>query len=104
MSGGSYNYLYLLIDNEDIISYDKINNLKSMRNRLIELGFNDIANKISEILKSIEDIKQQIDCTADNFEKLEKVFKSVELYDSNDWDLEYVEKAIKEYREGNNNE
>ena len=91
MSGGSYNYL-CHADSSDI--GNSTEDLQKMSNRLIELGFPDVATDTQSVLNHLKEISNIID-------KISEVWKSVEWMDSGDWGIEDVYIEIAEYRKAN---
>lgn len=89
MSGGSHNYLYLAYQVSGL--YGRQDDIEFMSTRLKELGFNELAEVSLVILKDMQVVY-------DHAEKLERVWKAVEWYDSGDWGLDDVEQAAKEYK------
>lgn len=82
MSGGSYNYLYL----KDLDNLLHTPDLKDMENRLRELDASDAAEATGRVLEDGQ------------LEVLRPLWKAVEMYDSNDWGLHQVKRAISDYR------
>jgi hypothetical protein len=93
MSGGSHNYLCYK-DSDNIT--DHINDIEGMRDRLTELGFIDAAKETEELICIINAYKVRMETRID---RLNKVWKSVEWYDSSDSGLESVKQAVIQYRE-----
>ncbi|URN94572.1 MAG: hypothetical protein NAG76_22610 [Candidatus Pristimantibacillus lignocellulolyticus] len=94
MSGGSYNYLCITRD-EQLFEYGAINTLEQMSNRLIELGHEDAAKETYELKLIIQQAKLRANTIS---ERMNKVWKAVEWYDSADWGKDSVDKAISNYR------
>ena len=92
MSGGSYNYLCYK-DSDDI--WGAIKDLKSMRERLTELGFLDAATETESVMLMLDSFTVRLEARID---RLNEVWRSVEWMDSGDSGIESVEKAIEQYR------
>lgn len=90
MSGGSHNYLY----NQYYAGGMSQTDLENMAYRLLELGYDAIAD---DTLAQIQfrEIENYIPS-----EKLRKVWKAVEWYDSCDWALIEVQVAADYYMQG----
>lgn len=93
MSGGSYNYLCYK-DAYEI--HEKTEELNDMRDRLIELGFLDAASETESILLMLKSFEVRLQTRID---RLNKVWKAVEWFDSGDSGIERVNSEIKLYRE-----
>lgn len=93
MSGGSYNYLCIK-DFPEIC--EKQSDINDMVDRLIKLGYIDAAKETESVNLMIDAFQVRIEA---RLERLQKVWHAVEWFDSNDWGIEDVKKAIKEYRE-----
>lgn len=92
MSGGSYNDLYHK-DTDSILS--EIDELKRMRDRLVELDYLDAAKETESLILVIKSFYVQSETI---ISRLNKVWKSVECMDSSDLGMEEVKESIKEYR------
>lgn len=92
MSGGSYNYLYW-IEYQDIVSREE--DIENMRDRLAELGYDDLAKKTNTILEDNKKIQKQMN---ERLDKIRQVWKSVEYYDSSDVGLQDVKEAIYNFK------
>lgn len=92
MSGGSYNYLYSC-DHRHLI--DREEDLNRMAARLTELGFHDVAGETEDILAEIASFNRRVGRRAD---RLSKVWKSVEWFDSADAGLGQVADEVETYR------
>ncbi len=93
MSGGSYNYLCYKEINDLI--YDK-SDLRNMVDRLIELGYKDVAKETESLILTIDSFEVRASARID---RLKDVWHSVEWYDSGDSGKESIEKSVNEYRE-----
>ena len=93
MSGGSFNYLCYK-DGIDI--FERREELKSMRDRLIELGYLDAAKETESILLVMDSFEVRLQARLD---RIRDVWQTVEWCDSGDSEKEDVEKAIEKYRE-----
>lgn len=93
MSGGSYNYLCYKEYNE--IS-NHIQDIGKMRDRLIELGFKDVAQETESILLMINSFEVRVNA---RLERLQDIWKAVEWMDSGDSGIEYVNEEVLLYRE-----
>ncbi len=82
MSGGSYSNLYFQVQCEGQIDREI---LERMAERLGELGHKDAEARIAEALSTLDGMAD--------------IFKAVEWYDSSDWPISSVTKAIEEWRE-----
>lgn len=92
MSGGSYNYLYWL-EFQDVVSRQE--DLENMRDRLVELGFKDLAKETNNILNESLELQKKIN---EKLNKIRQVWKSVEYYDSSDVGLSDVKEEVSKYR------
>lgn len=91
MSGGSYDWLFTkslkeLINNE---------NLKEMRNKLIELGYYDAADETKAIQEIIKQAAEKVQSIR---ERLDPVWKAVEWVENGDWVKDDLKKTIEQYR------
>lgn len=93
MSGGSYNYLCYK-DGIDI--FERREELKSMRDRLVELGYLDAAKETESILLIMDSFEVRLQARLD---RIRDVWQAVEWCDSGDSGREGVENAIEKYRE-----
>lgn len=94
MSGGSYNYLYDAWDLESLQS--KRSDLSDMASRLAGLGYaQDAAAETEELLVLLRqwEIRAGV-----RIQRLEKVWKAVEWWDSGDSGEQRVHEALAEYR------
>jgi len=92
MSGGSYNYLFSKTgENIDEARQD----MSEMLDRLVELGYLEAAKETQDAISILDLFKLKIQ---EKIDRLSKVWKAVEWYDSNDWEEDEIEKAIEEYR------
>ena len=92
MSGGSFNYL-CYADCEKIISMRQ--ELKAMEERLLELGFKDVASEVLIIKQSIDSFEFRIN---KRLKDIQETFRAVEWMDSGDSDFESVKKAVDRWR------
>jgi hypothetical protein len=93
MSGGSYNYLCHKEANE---LENHLDDVESMRDRLIELGHLDIAQETESLILTIKAFKVRINA---RLSRLQDVWKEVEWYDSGDSGKDSVNEAVDKYRE-----
>ncbi|HDX9614512.1 TPA: hypothetical protein ROY01_005706 [Bacillus toyonensis] len=93
MSGGSYNYL-CFEDEEQLFEQGTLNDLKNIENRLNELGYTKIAEKVSDMSQIIKESLEQVTTMK---EELNDILKAVEWHDSLDYGIEEVEEAINRY-------
>ena len=94
MSGGSYKYMCFKSDDE-LFSYEYIQELEKMVDRLTESGYEDVAREAEELLLTIKQSKVRCNTMHD---RLSDVFKAVEWLDSGDYGMQTFEESIKEYR------
>lgn len=92
MSGGSYNYLCY---KEAYDIHERTEELAQMRDRLIELGFTDVAGETESVLLMLKSFEVRLQTRID---RLKDVWRSVEWYDSADCGLDSVEYSVEEYR------
>ena len=78
MSGGSYDYLYSR-EPEELIY--KIEDMKKMRDRLIEFGFNDCAEWTQRIINQVEKFDIVLRTMKD---EIEDIWRDIEWIDSGD--------------------
>jgi hypothetical protein len=93
MSGGSYNYLCYK-QSYDI--HERKEELNAMRDRLIELGFTDVAGETESVLLMLKSFEIRLQTRID---RLKDVWRAVEWMDSGDSGIEYVENSVNKYRE-----
>lgn len=93
MSGGSYNYLCY---KESYDIYERKEELVEMRDRLIELGFTDVAGETEGVLLMLKSFEVRLQTRID---RLKDVWRSVEWMDSGDSGLESVKDSVEKYRE-----
>lgn len=93
MSGGSYNYLCY---KESYDIHERKEELEQMRDRLIELGFTDVAGETESILLMLKSFEVRLQTIID---RLKDVWRSVEWMDSGDSGIDYVEDEVQKYRE-----
>jgi hypothetical protein len=94
MSGGSFNYLC------DVPSWDIISNvedLKRMRDALLEYDALDAATECEAVLATIKQFQVLVDV---RLKRMHEVFKAVEWHASGDGGIEGVQRALAAYREG----
>lgn len=90
MSGGSFDYLcYSANDIQGLAQ--RRHQIEAMRDKLTELGYDDIAAKTQDILDRFREIEE-------NAAELEGVWHAVEWYVSCDWGLKDVEAAVESHR------
>jgi len=94
LSGGSYSYLYAK-DKHDLFEYSGVETIDAMANRLIELGHLDAAKETLQLKQIILQALVRTEVIAD---RMSKVWKAVEWYDSADSGIDAVNKAIEKYR------
>lgn len=87
MSGGSYDYLYLHLD--DLSGRRK--DLKRMYRRLAQLGHGDPSAATLRILDNLDAIEESAEALAD-------VWRAVEWLDSGDSCEDQVTDVVREYR------
>lgn len=93
MSGGSWNYLYCK-DIDEIMT--SVEDLQDMSDRLVTLGYTDIAQDTQRLVEYIRSASIRIETL---FEALSPVFKAVEWFDSGDWGEETLNNEILKYRD-----
>ena len=93
MSGGSYNYLCYK-EHYDI--HEAKEELNQMRDRLVELGFTDVAGETESILLMLQSFELRLQTRID---RLRDVWGSVEWMDSGDSGIEEVKDEVEKYRE-----
>lgn len=93
MSGGSYNYLCYK-EHYDI--HEGKEELKKMRDRLVELGFTDAAGETESVLLMLQSFELRLQTRID---RLRDVWYSVEWMDSGDSGIEQVKDEVEKYRE-----
>jgi len=94
MSGGSYNYLYCK-EVDQLMQGDGRNELDNMRDRLIELGYEDVAKDIETFIVILNNARTRLET---RIEMLSDIFRAVEWLDSGDSGKEEVKDAIEKYR------
>lgn len=92
MSGGSWNYLYCK-DIDEIMT--SVEDLQDMSDRLVTLGYTDIAQDTQRLVEYIKSASIRIETL---FEALSPAFKAVEWFDSGDWGEETLNNEILKYR------
>lgn len=92
MSGGSYEYLCFK-DWHDIANAQ--HQIIAMCDRLIELGYEDVAAETEALRLRLRQQEVLINAT---LKRLSGVWEAVEWKDSGDSGLEYIEEAVKKYR------
>ena len=98
MSGGSFNYLYSK-EAEEWLSGNLDETAEDMRAELTELGYDDAAKAVGEILARGMEIRRAIDDDLGTRTwRLRDVFKAVEWYRSADWGLDRVKDAVEDWR------
>ena len=93
MSGGSYNYLCHVSADELMV---KQNDIQDMADRLAGLGYADDAAKETQfLLLAVRQYENRITASID---RLNKVWKAVEWWDSSDGSEDGVKTALEDYR------
>lgn len=93
MSGGSYNYLYTKSPDDLIYAYQ--DDLQRMIDRLIVLGYEDVARELVELRLTIAHYRVYAETIMN---RLTGVMKAVEWLDSCDWGPIPLQQAVQEYR------
>lgn len=96
MSGGSHNYLYC---KEFPEICDMTEDIEDIECRLMELGYNDIAEDCRRLIEYIQSARNRISVLSEN---LQDVFHAVEWYDSADIGKDSLIEHLEEYRTGTN--
>jgi hypothetical protein len=93
MSGGSFDYLGLSSDLDDLLA--KIPQLERMRDELAARGARDAALETGHLLATLAqwEVLARIAC-----ERLSPVWKAVEWNASGDWGPDRLDAALAEYR------
>jgi len=94
MSGGSYDYLYLK-ETEDLFKLDNINYLSDMAVVLSKEGYEDVSRDVVRLIEYIKSAWNRVDVLR---EQLSDVMRSVEWFDSLDFDLDTLKEHIEMYR------
>lgn len=97
MSGGSWNYLYSK-DIEELMNDSTIELLQDMSDRLVALGYTDVAQDTQRLTEYIKSANIRIETL---FEMLSPIFKAVEWFDSGDWGEETLNNEVLKYRKSN---
>lgn len=92
MSGGSYSYLCYASFPEIL---GRVEDMKTIERRLIDLGAKDIAKDVRNLINYCEDVRQTIDCAC---EQLSDVFRAVEWFDSYDIGEDAMKTRLEKYR------
>ena len=94
MSGGSYEYI-CHADLEDLLH--KQEHVQRMADRLAELGYaQDAAKETQELLLTLRQFENRINAMQG---RLQRVWRSVEWWDSSDTTEDGVKMALDEYRD-----
>lgn len=93
MSGGSYEYLYTK-DADDLVNSHHAE-LQRMIDRLIGLGYDDVADELIQLQLSIRSYRLRAEAI---LRRTSGVMKAVEWVDSADWSLPRIQEAVDEYR------
>ena len=96
MSGGSHNYL-CYAEVQDLLSGTRIADMEDMEQRLIQLGYVDVAKDVRRLIEYCKSAEIRIGVL---FEQLDEVFRAVEWYDSADIGKDSLIKRLEEYRKG----
>jgi hypothetical protein len=94
MSGGSYNYLCNR-EADDLLGGQGIGDLADMRDRLLELGYEDAAKETDILYQEI--IHAQL-VVQNRLKRLSPVFHAVEWQDSCDTSAEDTKEVIEKWR------
>lgn len=89
MSGGSFNYL--CYQDAEGLARARNSDLSSMRDKLQELGFEDMARKTQCVIERFDEIDEAA-------KELNEVWQAVEWCVSCDWGLKDVEAAVERHR------
>lgn len=94
MSGGSYNYL---CHKEATDLFEAEGDLEGMSSRLAGLGYaKDAARETEELLLILRQVRVRIQARAD---RLNRIWRAVEWWDSCDVGEDAVKEALAKYRE-----
>ena len=96
MSGGSHNYL-CYAEVQELLSGTRIADMEDMEQRLIQLGYVDVAKDVRRLIEYCKSAEIRIGVL---FEQLDEVFRAVEWYDSADIGKDSLIKRLEEYRKG----
>lgn len=96
MSGGSFEYLYLKADNEEIFSYAALVQLEAMEAYLKAIGKEDAAKVIGQYKDAIVGVRDRV---FEYGEKLRTLLHNVEWQASGDYGMDAIDKAIAELHE-----
>jgi hypothetical protein len=92
VSGGSYNYLYIKVEDGLSTGAPGVEDLARMADRLEELGWaDDIAHKVRSAMFVYE-------AADESLKLLSEIFACMEWWDSSDSDEEPVKRAIAKHR------
>ena len=94
MSGGSFNYL-CYANMPDVIG--RTEDMEDMEQRLIELGYTDIAKDVRRLIEYCKSAENRISVL---FEQLENVFHDIEWQSSGDIGKDDLIKTLEKYRKG----
>ena len=97
MSGGSWDYLYCK-DVDELMNGSAIELLQDMSDRLVALGYTDVAEDTQRLTEYIKSANIRIETL---FEMLSPVFKAVEWFDSGDYGKETLNNEVLKYRKSN---
>ncbi|GII89643.1 hypothetical protein Ssi03_76330 [Sphaerisporangium siamense] len=96
MSGGSYNYLYQDDELHELARYSRMEDLRSMADRLAGLGYAaDAAAETEELLVILRQSRIRAEVRA---RRLAAVWKAIEWWDSCDWTEDQVKGALAQFR------
>jgi len=98
MSGGSYDYI-CLSEIRDLLWMDET--ISRMANRLIELGYEDLAKETLEYLHFIKRVRIKSDVM---MRRLSKIWKAVEWLDSGDYGLDTAKEILNDIRKEKKND
>lgn len=92
MSGGSYDYLCFKEPEE---LFARVDDIELMAQRLLELGFQDVAGDMQRLAEYCKSGRLRVAVLG---AMLNDIMHAVEWYDSGDYGINGVEKAVEKYR------